>query len=514
MAVSVRVVGVLFAIAAIFSISTPMFAHAQTLDELQAQVNALLARLAALRVQLDQLPATSASTPTYTTTTPAPNTVIATTGSVLTGGLQLDRDIGRGDSGADVTKLQIFLARDASIYPNGQSTGFYGPLTEAAVQKFQIACGIVSAGDYASSGYGRIGPKTRLALLNGCGSAPTTGSVGGSLRVNKTTGAAPLTAMITAKVNTIRSCEYGSYALDFGDGSAPLSLIVPAGRCAELEQVVPHVYANPGTYTVSLRVGASYTTSIITVLSGSSNPSSTQPTSGFAACVASGGVVSNATPRTCSVGGVTYTESNTSSALSDSVSAHPASGVVPFDVVFTTRINSRNACTGGEYTIDFGDGQRAPLTYPANACTAITSTLTHRYTTAGAYTVRLYAVPSASVGSTAPAASVNVVASSPTSSAVNPNLVLTPGYDGVFQRVRATFDLADACTAFTFNWGDGSTPASRAQGSGCAATVDRQTLTHTYPTNTTSANYSATLTYGPAGSQSSRSASVTILGSP
>jgi len=38
----------------------------------------------------------------------------------------------------NVTRLQTFLASNRLIYPEGLITGYYGPLTQAAVRNFQI----------------------------------------------------------------------------------------------------------------------------------------------------------------------------------------------------------------------------------------------------------------------------------------------------------------------------------------------------------------------------------------
>jgi peptidoglycan hydrolase-like protein with peptidoglycan-binding domain len=70
-----------------------------------------------------------------------------------------------GDSGGNVTELQTYLATNASIYPSGLVTGYFGPLTQAAVQRFQAAQGLVSAGTPSTTGYGRVGPQT-MARIN------------------------------------------------------------------------------------------------------------------------------------------------------------------------------------------------------------------------------------------------------------------------------------------------------------------------------------------------------------
>lgn len=62
----------------------------------------------------------------------------------------------RGMRNAEVTKLQEFLKQSQEIYPEGLVTGYFGPLTEAAVKRFQEKHGIESIGI--------VGPKTRQKL--------------------------------------------------------------------------------------------------------------------------------------------------------------------------------------------------------------------------------------------------------------------------------------------------------------------------------------------------------------
>lgn len=69
-----------------------------------------------------------------------------------------------GDRGAQVTELQTFLATSPSIYPEGLVTGYFGSLTQAAVQRYQAARGIVSQGTPATTGYGRVGPLTMASI--------------------------------------------------------------------------------------------------------------------------------------------------------------------------------------------------------------------------------------------------------------------------------------------------------------------------------------------------------------
>lgn len=62
-----------------------------------------------------------------------------------------------GETSANVTNLQLFLAANASIYPEGKVTGYFGPLTAAAVRRFQAQYGLDQVG--------RVGPLT-LAKIN------------------------------------------------------------------------------------------------------------------------------------------------------------------------------------------------------------------------------------------------------------------------------------------------------------------------------------------------------------
>lgn len=69
----------------------------------------------------------------------------------------LYRQLEVGSRGADVSSLQTFLSADASIYPSGLVTGYFGSLTKGGVVRFQARNGI--------SQVGRVGPQT-LAVIN------------------------------------------------------------------------------------------------------------------------------------------------------------------------------------------------------------------------------------------------------------------------------------------------------------------------------------------------------------
>ncbi len=83
---------------------------------------------------------------------------------VVVGAETLTRQLQLGMSGSDVSAVQTYLATNASYYPSGLVTGYFGQLTQTAVGKFQIARGIVNSGTPATTGFGRIGPSTMSAL--------------------------------------------------------------------------------------------------------------------------------------------------------------------------------------------------------------------------------------------------------------------------------------------------------------------------------------------------------------
>ena len=72
--------------------------------------------------------------------------------------LKILKELKRGMRGDDIQLLQEFLATDPEIYPEGYTTGYFGPLTEKAVKNFQELAGIEDED-------GAVGPKT-LSKIN------------------------------------------------------------------------------------------------------------------------------------------------------------------------------------------------------------------------------------------------------------------------------------------------------------------------------------------------------------
>ena len=80
---------------------------------------------------------------------------------------QLTSNLSFGSLGSDVVQLQQFLIAQSSLAA-GNDTGYFGRLTEAAVQQWQSSHGVVSSGSAATTGYGAVGPRTRAALASAC----------------------------------------------------------------------------------------------------------------------------------------------------------------------------------------------------------------------------------------------------------------------------------------------------------------------------------------------------------
>lgn len=144
---------------------SPYFVFAQTSSQpvstldLQTQIQNLLKQIQALQQQVATLQAELGKEPEKTSPageTPPTSSVEASVSEPEAVPPELTRPLSRGSSGDDVRKLQEFLAKDKEIYPDGLITGFFGPLTEAAVKKWQEKHGIESIGI--------IGPKSIAKL--------------------------------------------------------------------------------------------------------------------------------------------------------------------------------------------------------------------------------------------------------------------------------------------------------------------------------------------------------------
>lgn len=91
----------------------------------------------------------------------APTTFPAPTGFTHDFTVQMDF----GTTSIEVTALQNALKLDGEFPVTVQSTGYFGSVTQLAVEAFQAKHGIVASGTPTTTGYGRVGNKT-MAVLN------------------------------------------------------------------------------------------------------------------------------------------------------------------------------------------------------------------------------------------------------------------------------------------------------------------------------------------------------------
>jgi len=121
-------------------------AQAQTAEELQAQIDSLMATIAALQAQAGM-----------TSPTASGNAYVFT------------RSLTIGAQGADVTALQQYLIGAGHVIPAG-ATGYFGTQTQAAVASWQSAHGVMPPAGY----FGPISQAKYNALMAAIPSTPTT----------------------------------------------------------------------------------------------------------------------------------------------------------------------------------------------------------------------------------------------------------------------------------------------------------------------------------------------------
>ncbi len=222
------------ACAVLLLVLVPLISRAATIEELTAQIQALLQQVTALQ-----------------------SAVAGGTGSAGTqaGGVCISGTLSRGMENASVTNLQAYLAKDPSVYPEAIVSGYYGVLTERAVQRYQSAQGIVSSGSPEATGWGLVGPRTREHINARC-TPNVSASYGGGTRQDaisvRLSGSGALSVVADVVINGSGSCSASTYAIDWGDGSAQSLVSVPAGLCAPRETSVTHTYQRAGDLLVVL----------------------------------------------------------------------------------------------------------------------------------------------------------------------------------------------------------------------------------------------------------------------
>lgn len=415
----------------------PFSASALTPEEAAAQTQALLLQVQQLQQQLGSGQNTSA-VPTQTQT-PAPSGAIAC--------VSLGGTLRFGSRGADVSKLQQFLVSH-SLLAADSVTGYYGSLTQAAVQKWQAARGLVSSGSPESTGWGVVGPKTRAAMT-ACGAVP----VGAMITATPVSGGVPLSVAVDTIVNTGRSCNAATYVLDYGDKTEQTIITVPVGACGEVRQVYHHVYERAGTFAVSIGAGGHKST--VTITAGSQGP-----------------VQQTVLPTDLPVSVSLKVPGTVKLVLGQSAVSGTFS--LRLDALQVGTDGGGNAvATGAQVTAMDNGVKYQPSIFPGTA------------TQIGNYLVNITAI-------TTNSATFSVAPYNAAGSGASTGLTITPGYNGNLSAISVQFGLASQCTRYELSWGDNTTPATQVQGS-CSAGDVQITLSHTYAQ---SGSYTITLKRG------------------
>ena len=95
--------------------------------------------------------------------TPTTGSVSTTTPKTSVLHVTLTKRLLYGMKHPEVTLLQQFLIAQG-VLAKDSATGYFGKLTQAALQKYQCATLKVCSGTPASTGYGATGPKTRKQM--------------------------------------------------------------------------------------------------------------------------------------------------------------------------------------------------------------------------------------------------------------------------------------------------------------------------------------------------------------
>jgi len=142
--------------------TTPTVSAAPTLESVSTKVASVVAKIAALPANPAASDLTSIQAEIVAILTELQTLQVAQTstpGAAL--GFSFIKPLTYGLSDNEVTNLQEALKTDATVYPEGKVTGYFGSATLRAVKKFQEKYGIATSD---SAGYGRVGPATRAKL--------------------------------------------------------------------------------------------------------------------------------------------------------------------------------------------------------------------------------------------------------------------------------------------------------------------------------------------------------------
>lgn len=448
-----------FACAAILVI--PTVSHAAVVDDLRAQIQSLLRTVASLQQQLSTIQTT---TNTYT---PIATTTYAGAGVCPV----LSRNLWLGMSGQDVVELQQYL-HSAGVYTYPAYTGYYGIVTQQAVQTWQTRHSVANA---SMPGYGQVGPRTRANIQQQCAGTGVTPS----------TPVAPTAAPADCRVWD-DGCNICSRSYAGGPLACTQRACFAAGtpKCNVYfneQNTGPTIHSVSGPTTLERNETGTWSVNasdsnngvlsynidwgenrgwFVDALAALPLSSFTQQATFTHAYATAGTYTVTITVRNAVLGKETQTTTTVRVAdtliNSGTLSATPVFGDAPLSMLFRANVGGYTPYT---YTLDYGDGsarQQVDCYAPADYCLA-PATVSHTYTTSGTYTVRLYQSPRTSNASPTVVDSLSITVGSsnpvvctmeyaPVCGVLN-NTYTTYGNQCQLNAAHATYVQSGECTA-------------------------------------------------------------------
>jgi peptidoglycan hydrolase-like protein with peptidoglycan-binding domain len=147
----------------------------------------------------------------------------------------LSMQLDQGMTNQDVTTLQTFLAEDTTIYPQGLVTGYFGPLTFAAVSNFQARNGLPTVG--------RVGPLTLAAINAQINSATAVNTIEGAGKAINVGSVQPVLSNITATPTA------NSAIISWNSNVAATARVMYSAQYPFNYNTVPSVTSNAGLST-------------------------------------------------------------------------------------------------------------------------------------------------------------------------------------------------------------------------------------------------------------------------
>ena len=359
---------------------SPLFTSAQTVDELQAQIQALLARVAALQGQMKSAPIST--TPPlqpddYGTGVTAPNYCPQLSTTMQRGA----RDV---TTGGQVSELQTFLTDYYNLDENIVVGGYFGKLTAQYLIKFQNEQGLPA--------FGIAGSLTRAKIAQVCGGVtpptPVTPTQVQAQDMTVGTGKEAISGSTVSVRYTGKLQDGTIFDSSSAHGDQPLVFVLGAEGLIPGFQIGVNGMKEGGERIVTIPPSFGYGAEAV------------KDASGKIIIPANSTLVFNITL-------ITVTGGQTSASITTS----PSSGSLSNGTLWVDTVVSNYKPQGNEL-VDFGDGSRYALGYttPLNN--------RHDYHTPGTYTVRLLS----GSGGTLATATVTVSGqSTPAITVISPN---------------------------------------------------------------------------------------------